>query len=226
MELIADWNPENDRYLPAQYSIGDLSGKSECRKKLLETVGLTDTDKPVYGIVSRLTQQKGMALLLKQMSFFINNDCRLVVLGMGNPSYERSLKRWAKTHPDKIATCMELDEAMCHLVEAGSDFDLMPSVFEPCGLNQLYSQRYGTPPLVSDVGGLHDTVVDYRLDKKNGTGLLFKPDDQSLSKTLEDSLELYHSKKDYRKMQSNGMARDFSWMNVAKKYESLYSDSI
>lgn len=220
------WNPETDPLLPANYSSKDLSGKTLCRKKLLDTVGLPDTDKPVYGIVCRLTEQKGLDLLLKQMNFFIKNDCRLVVLGMGDPFYERALKRWAKSHPDKIGVCMVLDEGMSHLVEAGSDFYLMPSIFEPCGLNQMYSQRYGTPPLASDVGGLHDTVVDFRDDEESGTGLLFKAKDADFKKALDYSLELFTSKGSMNKIRLNGMAKDFSWSNVVKEYENLYSESL
>ncbi len=220
------WNPEKDEHLPANYSAKDLSGKQECRKALLEETGLAETDKPVYGVVARLTEQKGIDLLLKQMSFFIKNDCRLVILGKGDPNYERTLKRWAKSHPDKVGICLRLDERMSHLVEAGSDFFLMPSVFEPCGLNQMYSQHYGTPPLVSDVGGLHDTVVDCRTNEESGTGMLFDPVEADFKKALVASLKLFANKKAYEKVQTNCMNRDFSWTNAVKAYETLYSDSI
>jgi len=220
------WNPETDSHLPANYSAKDLSGKRACRKRLLDTLGLAETENPVYGIVCRLTEQKGLDLLLKQMSFFVKNDCRLVVLGMGDPEYERALKRWAKSHPEKIGVCMALDEGMSHLVEAGSDFYLMPSVFEPCGLNQMYSQRYGTPPLVSDVGGLHDTVIDYRTDPEEGTGLLFEPKNAEFKKALDYSLQLFASEEDLKAIRLNCMARDFSWANAVKEYESLYSESL
>ncbi len=221
-----EWNPKTDRHLPANYSLQDRSGKRECRNHLLDTVGLSPTDNPVFGMVCRLTEQKGLDLLLSQMSFIVKNDCRLVVLGMGDPAYERALKRWAKTHPDKIGLRMVLDEAMSHLLEAGSDFFLMPSIFEPCGLNQMYSQRYGTPPLVSNVGGLHDTVVDYREDADVGTGLLFEPNEEAFGEALDASLALFASKSDYEKMQTNCMKRDFSWSNVVKEYETLYSESL
>ena len=115
---------------------------------------------------------------------------------------------------------------MSHLVEAGSDYYLMPSVFEPCGLNQMYSQRYGTPPLASDVGGLHDTIVDFRQDSEGGSGLLFEPSEQAFRNALEESLSIYGMKSEYEKMQANGIKRDFSWTNAAKEYEALYSESI
>ena len=220
------WDPNVDDRLPAKYSLSNLEGKRACRSHLLRKLGLAETDNPVYGIVCRLTEQKGVDILLSQMSFFSKRDCRLVVLGTGDPKYERSLKRWAKTHPDKIAVCTVLDEAMSHLVEAGSDYYLMPSVFEPCGLNQMYSQRYGTPPLASDVGGLHDTIVDFRQDSEGGSGLLFEPSEQAFRNALEESLSIYGMKSEYEKMQANGIKRDFSWTNAAKEYEALYSESI
>ena len=220
------WDPSVDDRLPAKYSLSNLEGKRACRSHLLRKLGLAETDNPVYGIVCRLTEQKGLDILLSQMSFFSKRDCRLVVLGTGDPKYERSLKRWAKTHPDKIAVCTVLDEAMSHLVEAGSDYYLMPSVFEPCGLNQMYSQRYGTPPLASDVGGLHDTIVDFRQDAEGGSGLLFEPSEQAFRNALEESISIYGMKSEYDKMQANGIKRDFSWTNAAKEYEALYSESI
>ena len=220
------WDPSVDDRLPAKYSLSNLEGKRACRSHLLRKLGLAETDNPVYGIVCRLTEQKGLDILLSQMSFFSKRDCRLVVLGTGDPKYERSLKRWAKTHPDKIAVCTVLNEAMSHLVEAGSDYYLMPSVFEPCGLNQMYSQRYGTPPLASDVGGLHDTIVDFRQDAEGGSGLLFEPSEQAFRNALEESISIYGMKSEYDKMQANGIKRDFSWTNAAKEYEALYSESI
>ena len=220
------WDPSTDDRLPANYSLSNLEGKRTCRFHLLKKLGLAETDNPVYGIVCRLTEQKGVDILLSQMSFFSKRDCRLVVLGIGDPRYERSLKRWAKTHPDKIAVCTVLDEAMSHLVEAGSDYYLMPSVYEPCGLNQMYSQRYGTPPLASEVGGLRDTIVDFRQDAEKGSGLLFEPSEQAFRDALEESLSIFGSKSEYEKMQANGMKRDFSWTNSAKEYEVLYSESI
>ena len=220
------WDPRTDSHLPANYSAKDLSGKALCRKALLKETGLTDTDKPVYGMVCRLTEQKGVDSLLKRMNFFIKNDCRLVILGTGDPGYERSLKRWAKSHPDRVGVCMRLDERMSHLVEAGSDYFLMPSVFEPCGLNQMYSQRYGTLPLVSNVGGLYDTVIDFRDDEEAGTGMRFEPTEAGFKEALKASLALFSDKASYEKAQANGMNRDFSWSNVAKGYEDLYAESI
>ena len=220
------WDPNTDDRLPANYSLSNLEGKRTCRSHLIEKLGLAETENPIYGIVCRLTEQKGLDILLSQMSFFSKQDCRLVVLGLGDPKFERALKRWARTRPDKIAVCTVLDETMSHLVEAGSDYCLMPSIFEPCGLNQMYSQRYGTPPLASNVGGLHDTIDDFRENPETGTGLLFEPSEPHFKNALEESLSIFRSEGEYQRMQANGMKRDFSWSNAAKEYEALYSDSI
>lgn len=220
------WNPRKDPYLLNHYGSSDLSGKKLCQEALLKKVGLKKGDGPVYGMIARLTEQKGLDLLLKRLNFFVKNDCRLVVLGKGDPTYEKALKRWAKTHPEHIAVCIVLDEEMSHSVEAGSDFFIMPSIFEPCGLNQMYSQRYGTLPLVSGVGGLKDTVIDIVSDPDNGTGVVFEPNDAGFSEGLKASLELFADKKAMEKAIKRAMSRDFSWKRVTAEYEALYQDSI
>ena len=177
-------------------------------------------------MVCRLTEQKGIDLLLRQLPFFVKNDCRLVILGSGDPGYERALKRWVKSHPENFAIWMKLDEQMSHLIEAGSDYFLMPSVFEPCGLNQMYSQRYGTIPIVSSVGGLVDTVIDLDTHPDEGTGIAFEPNENAFKGALKRSLELYEDKAAFNAVRERAMARDFSWQQVAKKYEDLYLDSI
>lgn len=220
------WNPMTDPLLPHTYSAQDLSGKRACREALLEETGLESTDMPVYGMICRLTEQKGLDLLLRQLNFFVKNDCRLVVLGKGEPAYEKALKRWAKSHPEKIAVCLKLDEAMSHLVEAGCDYFLMPSIFEPCGLNQMYSQRYGTIPLVSRVGGLQDTVIDLTFYPDTGTGVCFEPSDKAFKAALDYSLELYEDQSLFQTVIQRAMAADFSWQGVTRQYEQLYRDSI
>ena len=220
------WNPQKDPYLMNHYGADDLSGKAHCQETLLKKVGLEKGEGPVYGMVARLTAQKGLDLLLKQMSFFVKNDCRLVILGKGDPVYEKALVRWAKSYPEHVALCLMLDEEMSHFVEAGADFFIMPSIFEPCGLNQMYSQRYGTIPLVSGVGGLKDTVIDLVSDPENGTGLVFEPNDEAFRKGLEASLELFADKKALVHAIKRAMKRDFSWDRVTEEYEALYHDSV
>lgn len=220
------WNPSKDPYLLNHYGSADLSGKANCQDTLLQKVGLTKGAGPVYGMVARLTAQKGVDLLIRQLNFFVKNDCRLVILGAGDPSYEKTLKRWAKSYPDHIALCVKLDEEMSHLIEAGSDFFVMPSIFEPCGLNQMYSQRYGTLPLVSGVGGLKDTVIDLVSDPANGTGVVFEANEADFARGLRASLELYANKKDLAHAIKRAMSRDFSWQRVTAEYEAIYQDSV
>ena len=221
-----EWDPARDRKLPANYSAKDLAGKLICRSALLEKLGLPHSDKPVYGMIARLTQQKGVDLLLEQMDFFIKQDCRLAVLGKGDAEFERALKRHARNKPNNVGVSIVLDEEMSHLVEAGSDYFLMPSNFEPCGLNQMYSQRYGTIPIVSNVGGLADTVIDIASNPKEGTGIIFEPNATDFAGALARSLELFEDRSRYSQAQQNGMARDFSWLKVARTYESMYESQV
>jgi starch synthase len=177
-------------------------------------------------MICRLTEQKGVDLLLSNGDFFVNNDCRLIVLGTGDARFEKALRDLAANAPAKVALMARLDEVMSHVVEAGSDFFLMPSLFEPCGLNQMYSQAYGTVPLVSRVGGLYDTVIDAGTDPAAGTGITFPATTQGLRNGLERALKLFAEKKTYAAVQAHGMARDFSWKNAAQAYERLYDQSL
>jgi len=223
----AVWNPETDELLPARYSIRDMSGKAGCRTELLTRCGFDpETKAPIFGMICRLAEQKGIDLLLSNADFFVNNDCHLVVLGTGEARFEKALRDLAANAPAKVSVVAKLDEGMSHLVEAGSDFFLMPSLFEPCGLNQMYSQAYGTVPLVSRVGGLYDTVIDAGTDPASGTGITFPPTIQGLRHGLERAVRLYAEKKTYAAVQSHGMARDFSWKNAAVAYERLYDEAL
>ncbi|MDR0902120.1 MAG: glycogen synthase, partial [Opitutaceae bacterium] len=167
----AVWNPATDAHLPARYSAGDMAGKAACRGELLKKAGLEPAadGAPVFGMVCRMTEQKGVQLVLDNREFFLNQDCRLVVLGSGDKRLEDGMRALAASRPGKITLVARLDEAMSHLIEAGSDFFVMPSMFEPCGLNQMYSQAYGTVPLVTRVGGLADTVTDIDDAPADGT---------------------------------------------------------
>ncbi|MBK8475626.1 MAG: glycogen synthase GlgA [Opitutaceae bacterium] len=221
------WNPETDLLLPARYSADALAGKAKCRRALLKKCGFDpETTAPVYGMICRLTEQKGLDLLLGASRFFETEDCRLVVVGMGQNHYEEALLELAQANPTRIALARVLDEPMTHLVESGADFFLMPSVFEPCGLNQMYSQRYGTIPLCSRVGGLLDTVVDLEDRPEEGTGLLFTPTAQGLGWALERSQVLFRDKARMLATIRRGMRRDFSWAAAAQQYERLYTERI
>ncbi len=223
----AVWNPAVDPLLPARYSAVNLAGKAICRAELLRQLKLDPKFAgPVYGMVCRLAEQKGVDLVLANRDFFLRNDCRLIVLGTGEKRYEDALRELAAVAPGKIALCAKLDEAMSHLIEAGADFFLMPSLFEPCGLNQMYSQAYGTIPLVSQVGGLADTVTDADADPDNGTGLSFPATAEGLADGLKRSLALFADKKRLTVVQKRGMDKDFSWSQAAVAYEQLYQDSL
>jgi starch synthase len=221
------WNPTKDPCLPARYGVTALGGKAICRAELLKIVQLTASPAvPVYGMVCRLTEQKGLDLLLANQDFFRRQDVRLIVLGAGPQRYEEALHALATAAPGKVALANRLDEAMSHLVEAGSDFFIMPSLFEPCGLNQMYSQAYGTVPLVSQVGGLVDTVSDADVAPATGTGLTFPPKEAGLCDALLRSRALFADQPRYAAVQRRGMQRDFSWTTAAKAYVRLYEDSL
>ena len=221
------WNPAVDPLLPARYSAVNLSGKAVCRTELLKRCGFaTDFKGPIFGMVARLTEQKGIDLVLANQDFFLAHDERLVVLGSGDKRMEQELRDLSATAPQKVYLCAKLDEAMSHLIEAGSDFFLMPSIFEPCGLNQMYSQVYGTIPVVSRVGGLADTVTDADAEPASGTGLMCDPNAASLRDALQRALLLAADKPRFAAVQQRAMARDFSWKVAAAGYERLYQDAL
>lgn len=219
------WNPAKDRLIPARYAAHDLTGKPVCRAALLKKQGFDENFKgPVYGMVCRLAEQKGLDLLLGAKDFFLQQNCRLVVLGAGEKRYETALAELARHHPDRMALSARLDEGMSHLIEAGADFFLMPSLFEPCGLNQMYSQAYGTVPVASRVGGLVDTVIDADEHPADGTGLTFRPVAAGFIDALQRSLALFADRDRYAAVQQRGMQRDFSWKSAAVAYEKLYGE--
>jgi starch synthase len=223
----AVWNPETDTLIPAKYSASALAGKRDCRNELLRHCGFDTTfTGPVFGMVCRLTEQKGVDLVLANEEFFAQRDCRLVVLGTGDKRIERDLRKLCADLPQKAFMCARLDEGMSHLIEAGSDFFVMPSLFEPCGLNQMYSQVYGTVPIVSRVGGLVDTVRDVDDDSSGGTGIMCEPNAASLRDALERALGLFADKPRHAAAQQRGMGRDFSWRTAAVAYETLYKEAL
>ncbi len=223
----AIWHPSTDAHLPARYSASDLSGKRVCREELLRRAGFDPAFAgPVFGVVARLTHQKGIQFILTNRDFFVSRDCRLIILGTGDKTLEAETRDLAASAPDKVHLCAKLDEAMSHLIEAGSDFFLMPSLFEPCGLNQMYSQVYGTIPVVSRVGGLADTVIDADDNQYEGTGIMCAPTDESFRDALERALWLYGNTARYAAVQQRGMAKDFSWSNASAAYERLYLETV
>ncbi len=223
----AVWNPVTDSLLPAHYSVADLAGKAACRAELLRRHGLDPSfTGPVFGMVCRITEQKGVDLVLANAEFFRTARARLILLGSGDPRLVAAVQELAASAPDRIAVTVRLDESMSHLVEAGSDFFLMPSKFEPCGLNQMYSQAYGTIPLVSRVGGLVDTVTDLTENPAEGTGLMFPPTADGLRDGLERALRLHAEPSRLAAAQARGMAKDFSWATAAQTYQRLYDEAV
>lgn len=221
----AIWNPTTDTLLPANYTVNDLAGKWRCRAELLGRHGFDpDYEGPVFGMVCRLTSQKGVDLVLANREFFKRENCRLIVLGRGDPALEKRLKDLAAALPKRVALSTKLDEGMSHLVTAGSDFFLMPSRFEPCGLSQMYSQTYGTVPIVTRVGGLADTVVDIDLDPREGTGIQIPVTADGLLSGLERALRLHSNVEKMVEVQLRGMRRDFSWAATVRAYEGIYGD--
>ncbi len=219
----AVWNPAKDPLIEEHYSIRKMAGKAKNKAALLKRAGLKGgKEVPVYGCVSRLTDQKGVDFILKQKAFFSDNDVRFVVLGKGDPKLEQGLKKLQAQLPDKVYVSFDYDESLSHMIEAGSDFFLMPSRFEPCGLNQMYSQRYGTVPIVSKVGGLADTVIDAEEHPEGGTGVVVTPDETGLKEGLASSFKLHKDQTRYKAVQKEGMERDFSWKVSAMDYEDLY----
>jgi starch synthase len=220
-----DWNPATDPHLPHPYSATDLAGKARMKQALLAGVGLeADSGVPVVGIVSRLTAQKGFDLCFGVLpELLARQDVRLVALGSGEERYERFFQALQQQFPGKASFYKGYNEPLAHWIEAGADIFLMPSRFEPCGLNQMYSLRYGTPPVVRRTGGLADTVEPWDPWSHQGTGFLFDSfDSASFAWALRNALVAYEDREGWAKLMQNGMARDFSWQVQGQEYVELY----
>jgi starch synthase len=214
-----EWNPETDLHLAANYSARDLSGKRACKRALLQEMGLEETGlpgeagRPLFGIVSRFAHQKGMDLVAKILPL---EDAALVVLGSGEAPLEDAFRSLAASYPDRIAVRFGYDEGLAHRIEAGADMFLMPSRYEPCGLNQIYSLRYGTVPVVRATGGLEDTVTEQ-------TGFKFLG---RLEGAVATALEAFQDRETWAARMRLGMAQDFSWDASAVEYQLLYSKGL
>jgi starch synthase len=223
------WSPENDDLIAAKYSARNLSGKALCKKDLLREFKLPEqaAERPLVGIVSRFADQKGLDLIAKVGSEMLREDLTLVVLGTGEPKYERFLRALAAHFPKKLGLRIGFDNALAHRIEAGADMFLMPSRYEPCGLNQMYSLRYGTAPIVRATGGLDDTVEQFEAKSGKGTGFKFAEyDDKAMLKAVRAALEVFRHAKAWRQLQLNGMAKDFSWNASAAEYVRLYETAL
>ena len=218
------WNPETDPMIAARYSAEDLSGKAACKRALLQEYGLSEElDIPVIGMVTRLVDQKGVDLGVGALNALLELNCRLVILGSGESRYEEFLSEQGRAHPERIGVRIGFDEALSHQIEAGSDCFLMPSRYEPCGLNQIYSLRYGTIPIVRATGGLRDTVVPFDASTGQGTGFVFQDaTPEALSEAVRAAVSTFADTAAWQQMMRNGMAQDFSWTQSASQYIDLY----
>ena len=222
------WSPEHDPALVAPYSAKDLSGKETCKRALLHTYGLPeDVHTLLIGIVARLVDQKGIDLLAEALPALMRLNLRLVILGTGEARYETFLTAQAQQYPDRLGVRLGFNDALAHQIEAGSDCFLMPSRYEPCGLNQLYSLRYGTIPLVHAVGGLRDSVEPLQSATGEGTGFVFyTPSVSALLATVQAAVDTYEDQSLWRRMMQNAMGKDFSWQQSARLYLDLYGRAI
>jgi starch synthase len=220
------WSPERDKVIAARYSPRDLSGKAACKKDLLEAFGLPPEtmDKPVIGIVSRFAGQKGFDLIEQVAPDLLAEDVGMTALGAGEPKYENLLRELAKAYPAKFSVRVAYDNVLAHKVEAGADLFLMPSRYEPCGLNQIYSLKYGTVPVVRATGGLDDTIEAFNPSTGRGTGFKFQAyDGPSLLGAIREALSTFRNEPAmWRRIQLNGMAKDYSWQVSAVEYAKLY----
>lgn len=223
-----DWDPAFDDFLPATYDVDNLAGKRVCKQTLQQETGLPVADLPIYGMVCRLTEQKGVHLLLPVLDKFLHHKVQVVIVGSGDPSLAAQLQAMAQQYPDKFAFINTYDDRLAHLVEAGADFFLMPSLFEPCGLNQMYSLAYGTLPLVRAVGGLKDTVVDWDADPEHATGFCFNdPTANILLDAMRRSLLYYlQDPERFARVQRNAMNTRFNWPDSVTQYEQMYRDAL
>lgn len=223
----SEWDPSTDGHLAAHYSALNLAGKRECRKDLLHAFGLEVPDQtPVIGICSRFTSQKGFDLLEQISGRLAERDVAVVALGTGEPYYEKFFRDFAYANAGRFAVQIRYDDALAHKIEAGSDIFLMPSRFEPCGLNQIYSLKYGTVPVVRATGGLDDTVEEWNSAKNTGTGFKFnRYEAQALLDAIDRALTAFYDKRQWSQLIENGMAQNFSWAEPTHEYVTVYEDA-
>ena len=222
-----EWDPATDGNLAAHYTAADLAGKRDCRKDLLHAFGLEAPEEtPVIGICSRFASQKGFDLLEQIAGRLAERDVAVVALGTGEPYYEKFFRDFAYANAGRFAVQIRYDDALAHKVEAGADIFLMPSRFEPCGLNQMYALKYGTVPVVRAVGGLENTVAEWNPALNTGTGFKFEAyEAQALLDAIDRALAAFYDKKQWSQLMQNGMAQNFSWDKPAREYVAVYEEA-
>ncbi len=224
-----EWSPEADKFIVAKYSPQDLSGKLKCKQDLLTAFGVANPDLqlPVIGIVSRFAAQKGFDLISQIMDRLAREEMIVVALGSGDKPYEEMFQRLQKQFPRKIAVKIAYDNTLAHKIEAGSDMFLMPSKYEPCGLNQIYSLKYGNVPIVRATGGLDDTIEPWNPRTGRGTGFKFSEySGEALLLTIKEALKAFGEQNAWQTLMRNGMGKDFSWNASAREYVRVYEKAL
>jgi starch synthase len=224
----ARWDPAVDKNLAAHYAPDHLEGKKACRADLLHAFGFESVEDStlVIGIVSRFATQKGFDIVSRIADDLAKRNIVVTALGSGEPIYENFFRDWAFRHPDKVAVRIGYDDALSHKIEAGADAFLMPSRYEPCGLNQIYSLKYGTVPIVRATGGLDDTIEEWDAAKKSGTGFKFSGyDPRDLLAAIDRAVKVFENKKAWEHLMRNGMAQNYDWAGPAKQYVEVYDEA-
>jgi len=221
------WNPGTDPHLPARFDVASLDRKRDVKRALLETAGLPSDEaamaRPLIGVITRLTNQKGCDLFAAAADRLIGFDASWVVLGSGEAWCEDVWRQLAAQRPDRVSTRIGFDDHLAHLIEGGADLFLMPSWYEPCGLNQMYSQRYGTLPIVRATGGLEDTVIDANTSPETGTGFKFQGySADEMVGAIDRALNAFRNSNTWKSFQQNAMRQDFSWDVSAREYVKVY----
>ena len=224
------WNPAVDLHIEKNYNLNDMSGKVACKRALQKKLDLPRIDVPLFSVISRLADHKGLDLVAAIMDRFLDMDIQFVLLGTGDPKYHSVFQEIGRRYPRKTAITIGFDDALAHQIEAGADVILMPSRYEPCGLNQLYSLRYGTVPIVRRTGGLADSIRDatpVTITTGDGTGFVFdEPTPEAFLGAIGRAMEAYQDFDTWRKIQLNGMKKDFSWHSATREYINLYEKAI
>ena len=225
----SQWAPATDKNIPANYDLNDLTGKKICKKALQKKLNLEHIHNvPVLGIVSRFVEQKGLYILSECIEKIVTDmDVQFAILGTGDKHLEEYFGSLPEKHKGKIGCCIGYDNELAHLIEAGCDFFLMPSLYEPCGLNQIYSMKYGTLPIVRATGGLNETVEDYNPDTGEGTGFKFlEPNSNAIYNIIKLALLTFNNKTHFEKLIQKAMKQHFTWEESAKEYEKLYRKAV
>jgi starch synthase len=223
------WNPEKDSLIAMKYSAKNMSGKQVCKQALLQLLGLPaeHATRPVIGMVSRFADQKGFDLIAENAHDLMKEDLVLAVLGTGDRKYEELFLALARAYPGRVGVKIAYDNTMAHMIEAGADMFLMPSRYEPCGLNQIYSLKYGTVPIVRATGGLDDTIETFDLEHGTGTGFKFNEySGAAMLYGVKQALHHFSDERIWKRIQLNGMAKDFSWKTPAAEYAKVYEAAL